>query len=69
MGGDQGRNRRTNKFFELNGVAHTLSEWSDITGVKYLTIYGRIKRGWALEDAINKPVNKRKNKAVNRNDN
>ena len=65
----QANNRRTNKFFELNGVTHTLSEWSDITGVKYLTIYGRIKRGWALEDAINKPVNKRKNKAVIRNEN
>lgn len=64
----QANNRRTNKFFELNGVAHTLSEWSDITGVKYLTIYGRIKRGWDLEDAINKPVNKMINKVVSRND-
>ena len=39
----QANNRRTNKFFELNGVAHTLAEWSDITGIKYQTIFNRIK--------------------------
>ena len=65
----QANNRRTNKFFELNGVAHTLAEWSDITGIKYQTIFNRIKIGWSFEDAINKPVNKRQNKAVSRNEN
>ena len=53
---------------QLNGVAHTLAEWSDITGIKYQTIFNRIKIGWSFEDAINKPVNKRQNKAVSRND-
>ena len=54
----QANNRKTNVFFELNGVVHTLAEWSDITGIKYQTLFSRIKRGWSFEDAINKPVRK-----------
>lgn len=55
----QANNRRTNILFELNNVVHTLTEWSDIAGIKYDTLYRRIKRGWSFEDAINKPVSKR----------
>ena len=62
----QANNRRTNIFFELNGVVHALAEWSDITGIKYNTLYDRIKKGWSFEDAINKPVKKISVRSVNK---
>ena len=59
----QANNRRTNRFLEMDGILHTISEWSDITGVRYSLIYNRVQRGWSLKDAITKPV-KRKKKSI-----
>ena len=59
----QANNRRTNCFLEMDGILHTISEWSDITGVRYSLIYNRVQRGWSLKDAITKPV-KRKKKSI-----
>lgn len=49
---EQANNRRTNRLIELDGVIHTLSEWSDITGIHWATIRGRIDRGWPVSDAL-----------------
>jgi hypothetical protein len=49
----QARNRSNNVRYEYNGKNLTLSEWSEITGLKSDTISTRIKRqGWSVEDAL-----------------
>ena len=51
----QNNNRRSNVYLEINGQKKTLSEWSDISGVRPSLIQYRVNRGWDLNDAINKP--------------
>ena len=41
----------------IAGVAHTVSEWSKISGIPSHTIRDRYKHGWKPEDIINTPVN------------
>ena len=48
----QENNRSSNRHIELNGISHTLAEWSDITGIKIATIHARLKRGWNPEKAL-----------------
>lgn len=49
----QSNNRRNNHTITLNGVSHTLSEWSSLTGIEQSTIRARLKRGWSEEKALN----------------
>lgn len=48
----QQRNRRWNHLIEYAGENLTLSEWSERTGFKWVTIYGRLRRGWSIETAL-----------------
>jgi hypothetical protein len=48
----QSRNRNNNHFLTLNGQRCTLSEWSDITGIKKTTIRERLNRGWEVKRAL-----------------
>jgi hypothetical protein len=54
----QANNRRTSKILIVDGVSHTISEWSDITGICETTINNRIIRGWSDKDAVTKPPQK-----------
>lgn len=49
---EQQRNTARNVVIEFNGEKHCVQEWSEALGMKYLTLYARIKRGWPLEKAI-----------------
>lgn len=40
----QGNNRSTNRIVEYNGYFHTITEWSEILGINYSTLRGRIDR-------------------------
>lgn len=52
----QNNNRRDNRLIEYNGEIHTLSEWSDIIGIKMPTLWKRIKDGWSIEKAFTSPL-------------
>ncbi len=52
----QGNNKRNNVIITYNGVTHTLSEWSSITGIKQGTIRNRLHSGWSVDDILNTPV-------------
>ena len=41
---------------ELNGVRHTISEWSRITGIKSGALQGRKYAGWSDEKTLTTPV-------------
>jgi hypothetical protein len=50
----QQNNRRNNSCVEINGVTHTLKEWSEIYKINYSTLRGRIRNGWDVVTAITK---------------
>lgn len=52
----QQRNKRSNVMITYNGETHCMSEWAEIAGLKYVTFCHRLKAGWSMEDAMNKPL-------------
>ena len=54
----QMRNMSRNRIMTINGVSKTVAEWSEITGISYPTLCGRLQRGWDDEHAINFPIAK-----------
>lgn len=57
---EQANNKRNNHLVTLNGVSHTIAEWSELLGIKKTTIKERLKCGWTDEQALTTPVRKRK---------
>ena len=52
----QANNRTSNYLITIDGVTHTMTEWSDLSGIKAYTIRARLKRGWSEYDAVYKPL-------------
>ena len=52
----QANNTRRNRVIEYNGIKKTIAEWADIVGMTYSALYGRLRRGWSIADALTKPV-------------
>lgn len=52
----QSNNKRNNHKITIDGETHTISEWSDISGIKYGTISERLRRGFSERDAVWKEV-------------
>lgn len=49
----QARNKRNNRLITVNGLTKTLAEWSELTGLNYVTIISRIDRdGLSPEEAL-----------------
>lgn len=53
---EQGNNTRKCHYVTRNGETHSISEWSEITGIGRKTIERRLKVGWDIEDALTLPV-------------
>lgn len=52
----QARNRKTNRKVDIDGETKSLSEWVEIYGANYGTVYSRIALlGWEPETAIKTP--------------
>ena len=52
--------KRYNQQFEMDGKSHTLKEWADIYGIKYVTLIDRFRtHSWSLEKSLKTPVRKR----------
>lgn len=58
---EQAVNRKTTRFYTLNGETKCLKDWARDYKVHYLMLFKRVKRGWSLEDALNKPPTITKN--------
>jgi len=57
----QGNNRRTNRYFVVDGKTYTASQLAGSMGFKDRhAILNRIRKGWSVEDAVNTPFCKRK---------
>lgn len=49
---EQQNNRRNNRLITYNNETHTLSQWSEITGVEYFKLRHRLDSGWEIEKAL-----------------
>lgn len=49
---ENGRNKRNNKNYTINGETHCLSEWCEILGLNYRTVQGRLRLNWSIEKAL-----------------
>lgn len=53
----QSNNKRNNRTIVYLGESHTISEWSDITGINKGTLRYRLDAGWTAERALTtKPI-------------
>ena len=56
----QQRNREVTLVYEYKGELKPLAEWTEIIGMKYKTLYDRVKkRGWSIEKALEMPLQKK----------
>lgn len=53
---EQGNNRRSNRILELNGEAHNIQAWCEITGLPRTVVDGRLGRGWSVEKTLTTPL-------------
>lgn len=53
---EQANNRRNNHLLSFDGTTQTISQWADALGIKYDTLFTRIKRGWSAERALTTEV-------------
>lgn len=58
------RNRRVSRYIEHNGERLTVSEWAKRIGCSQQVINQRLKNGWSVRDAIERPVVKRTRAAL-----
>jgi hypothetical protein len=49
---EQNRNKSNVVLHEINGVTYTLRQFALMNGMKYTTVYERVKRGMSLVDAV-----------------
>lgn len=49
---EQANNRRKTLFVRHNGRYMPLADWARLTGIKYITLYARLKSGWPIEKAL-----------------
>lgn len=53
----QQNNMSSNTYLTFQGEVHTISEWSDITGLPAYLISSRIRGGWSDEQILTTPIN------------
>ena len=57
---EQNKNKRDLRHINYNGENHILSEWAELLGVEYATLYNRIfTYGWHVERAFTEPAHKK----------
>ena len=49
---EQANNTRTNHFLIYKNRTQTIAQWSEETGLKYHTLWRRLKIGWSVEKAL-----------------
>lgn len=48
----QANNRSSNRHIVYEDKKHTITEWSDITGISKSTIFNRLNRGWSADQTL-----------------
>ncbi len=67
---EQSNNKRNNVLLTYNNKTMTISQWADVLGIKWETLWARVHNlKWSDEKAITTPVRNKKNKQTEVNDN
>lgn len=53
---EQARNRRNSRLLEIDGKSKCLAEWSEIAGIAWSTIDGRLRSGMSPKEAVFTPA-------------
>lgn len=53
---ENNNNRRSNRHITYRGKTKTMTEWADTTGIELHVLFGRLKRGWSIESALETPI-------------
>lgn len=56
----QANNRTSNKIYTYKGETMTAAQICDKYSIRRDLLYGRLRAGWSIEDAVEKPVDTRK---------
>ena len=56
----QQRNRSNNKPLTFNNKTQTISAWAEDVKLPAATLYKRLSAGWSVEDALNRPLRRRR---------
>ena len=56
----QQNNRRSNLLVTHNGKTMTVAQWSVETGISFTALWQRLEAGWAIDDALTRPIRVRK---------
>ena len=51
---EQANNRRSNRILEFDGKSQTMAQWAEETGIKWGTLYNRLRSGWPIERVLTK---------------
>ncbi len=54
------RNKTNTKYVTYKNITKSIPEWSDIYHIPINLIHSRLRSGWTFEDAITKPISKKK---------
>lgn len=47
---------RQPKLYEYNGEVHSAEEWAAIKNIKLATLRRRLRRGWTIEESLERPL-------------
>ena len=53
---ENNQNRRSSKFYTINGETKNLQQWCDYYGIGRETVNTRLENNWSIEDALTKPI-------------
>lgn len=56
---DQNRNKSYHRYVEYRGEKYTVTQLADKVGMNKDTLVYRLNANWSVEDAINKPINRK----------
>ena len=51
---EQANNKRNNKFLTLNNETKSITIWANELGLKYTTLYMRLRNGFSVQKALQK---------------
>jgi hypothetical protein len=53
---EQANNKTTSVILTCNGKSQTIAQWAEELSINYVTLWGRLERGWSVERALTQPV-------------
>jgi hypothetical protein len=57
---EQSRNKRSTVHITYKGKTQCMADWADELGIRRLTLWARIKKGWPIEEALTTPIRKQR---------